>query len=646
MSAQLSYASTGLAHFRAAGMNAVEAELARNASARTQHSWQTLILLGEIQSNAMQSNRAASSDAVTYARFDAPHKTAPSPWMLTQWSEDFGWHRSLEQIATCQPTCTAKDLAGDLESQLELRTQPPRDRPRASSNSSGALASGALASEYAHLSQMLAEAAHDIRAPIAVAQQIISAVSQRVRRAGQFSTAESDLLDEAQLRLMQANQWTEGILVQQSLAHGQPVNVRRRFYPLQWLRGIQPLLNSLAIEHGVRLAWLGWDRSLPRMYLDAHHLSRAVLNLVSNAIQASQPGRQVSVQVVWQTHVTQRLVITIEDQGSGLSDELLQQINAPAAMSLENPCASYAGIGLKTATTLVRALGGSITAQSRAAGGTRFRLMLPVDNYHSLIHSWLQQNGVGAAMPATSAELTNPRITIHALRSSAGEDAKSMWQTIDARLQRAANSNELVYRVASDRWLWLSLQPATAPGVIPHSLSQVLRDLRERDNSWNRPLDCRQQQVFQWQPIAKEGSGRGHRNHVQLTSLTSKLAEKIAEFVGDHVPPIDELQTSDAPIAIRPQSGGPERMIRSDRAQAARPAAHGGRFPASASPKASSLADTPCESFSGSLAELTQQWHIRQRQLDQTSSALRAVETISGTAVPHRDSRWGTTVPH
>ncbi|MEZ6078699.1 MAG: hypothetical protein R3C56_24400 [Pirellulaceae bacterium] len=86
------------------------------------------------------------------------------------------------------------------------------------------------------MSQMLVEAAHDIRSPIAVAQQILSTVSQRVRRDGQMTKAETELLDEAQLRLTQANRWAEGILVEQSLVHGQPVNVRRRFYPLQWLR--------------------------------------------------------------------------------------------------------------------------------------------------------------------------------------------------------------------------------------------------------------------------------------------------------------------------------------------------------------------------------------------------------------------------
>ncbi|MCA9158898.1 MAG: hypothetical protein KDA72_11255, partial [Planctomycetales bacterium] len=72
--------------------------------------------------------------------------------------------------------------------------------------------------------------------------------------------------------------------------------------------------------------------------------------------------------------------------------------------------------------------------------------------------------------------------------------------------------------------------------------------------------------------------------------------------------------------------GGPARMIRSDRAQVTAPIARGGQHhspaPAKGPAKGSSLADTPCESFSGSLAELTQIWHARQQQLDQTSLAL------------------------
>ncbi len=624
MSSQLSYASTGLVNFRASGMNTTAADAARVANVRIQHSWQTLVLRCEFPSSDVRSsdsprNATSRSDAITYARFDASHKAVPSPWMLAQWSEDFGWHRSLQETADVGPIGATKDsIHKPVVTQFDLRNQGTKHHAESASN-----ASGSPTTEQARLSQMLVEAAHDIRSPIAVAQQIIAILSQRAHLDAPFTAAETGLLDEAQLRLTQANSWAEGILIQKSLADGQPVNVRRRFYPLQWLRGIQPLLNSMAIQHGVRLAWIGWDRSLPRLYLDAHHLSRAVMNLVSNAIHASRPGSQVSVQVSWQTHLTQRLVITIEDQGSGLSAELLQQINAGDVAIHEKSLAASAGVGLKTATTLVRGLGGSITAQARAVGGTRFLLTVPVDNYHSLVHSWLQQNGIGAAVPAP---LSRPRITIHALRSSAGEDAKSIWQAIDARLQQAANVNEMVYRVSADRWLWLSLQPTTSPSAIPQTLSQVLIDLRERDNAWNRALDCRQQLVFQWQPPLKNSAqdicDRGERGHVQLMHLTSLLAEKIAEFAGDHVPPLDELQTTDTPIIIRPSAGGPARMIRSDRAQAARIPAHIGRLPTSASSKVSSLADTPCESFSGSLAELAEQWHVRQQRLDQASSAL------------------------
>ncbi|MCA9160701.1 MAG: hypothetical protein KDA72_20360, partial [Planctomycetales bacterium] len=296
MSAQLSYTSTGLARGRELGMKMTDAELARGAAARTQYVWQTLILRCGIQNNespshASEGGSAASSDRGTYLRFDTPHKAAPNPWMLAHWSEDFGWHRSIEPIAACQTPWATQDVLHDsAAAQVNLHTQPVGGLP-----SSFSTASDSLPAEQAHLSQMLAEAAHDIRSPIAVAQQILSTLSQRVRRDGQMTKAETELLDEAQVRLTQANRWAEGILVEQSLAHGQPVNVRRRFYPIQWLRGIQPLLNSLAIQHGVKLAWVGWDRSLPRLYLDANHLSRAVLNLVSNAIQASRPGSQIRV---------------------------------------------------------------------------------------------------------------------------------------------------------------------------------------------------------------------------------------------------------------------------------------------------------------------------------------------------------------
>lgn len=613
LSTQLNYANSNSARPRGR-VSAATGTSASGVSPRAQHSWQTFVLLVKPQLGPPH-----CSVKPAYVRFDSPHNATPSPLALAQWREDFGWHRKLVDVV---PNEKSSDVLGGGASAIISRGT------QAESTGSLPVSDSATQSAVAHdnLKNMLAEVAHDVRAPIAVAQQIISTLSQRSQHLGQWTSEQTELLHEAQLRLTQANRWAEGILVQRGLDHGQPVNIRRRFYPQQWLRSVQPLLNSLAKQRGVRLLWIGWDRSLPRLYSDANQLSRVLLNLVDNAIQASRPGDEVRVHVAWQTRVTQRMIVTIEDDGCGLSQELMQQINAPHNPS-SDPLQTNSGIGLglTTAKKLVHALGGALRAQRPSGGGTRFSLMLPVDNYHSLVHSWLQQNSNRTRLSADSPQ---PQITIHALRSARTVTSPLMWNEIDLQLQQAAGEDDLVYRVARDRWLWLSKQARRGNETVPKAMSTALSKLRERDNAWNLALDCRQQQVFAWQPPTAQIPIHSAARPVAggqtcVMRLTSIIAERIAELIGDHVPPIDDLQIGENPIVIRPNAGGQARLIRSDRAHWDRPTRPLTTASLKPAPTATaSISETPCESFSGTLAELAQQWHSRQVRLDQIQTSI------------------------
>ncbi len=558
-----------------------------------QHTWQTLVSQGDVISN-----QAVRADHVTYARFDEAQPATPAPWMLSQWSHDIGWHRSLAELQL--PSRALAEAA-------------PAPTPNESASSS------------VHLTQMLAEAAHDIRAPIAVASQILNALSSRLRSGVSLGSPEGDLIEQANLRLTQANNWAEGILLERRLEHGQPINVRRRFYPHQWRLGVEPLLESLAARRRVQLEWRGWDRSLPRLYLDPHHLSRIVLNLVTNALEASPPDSSLTLQVAWITNITQQLVLTIEDQGRGLPPHFLRKVNTLNRHSSEPYDLDSRGMGLTTAKSLTRGLGGSLRAEAMHTGGTRFTLSLPVDNYHALIRSWLQHN---AELSSPEHRSARHRISIHAVRSLIGlpvgrkkEAECSLASRLDTRLQQAAGANELVYRVAKDRWLWLSLAPQanskrSGISVLPSTLAEVLKSIEQRGQQQNEAHVCRQQQVFQLNNLSlvaclEVDPNQNRHPQDELLNTTSVLAEKIAELIGEHVPPIDELESQLAFGGTWSESKDGVRQFRKDAAQAV-PAPV-----AAINPQAgSALADTPCETFSGALAEISRQWHACQQQLD------------------------------
>jgi len=115
---------------------------------------------------------------------------------------------------------------------------------------------------------------------------------------------------------------------------------------------------------------------------DAGELSRAVGNLVMNAVQQSSPGSAIVVAVT--EHDDGRAVISVQDDAGGIDPADLDRVfeagwrgsepRTPAVLPTER---GRAGLGLAIVEGIVAAHGGEVTVQN-VAGGCRFDLLLPV----------------------------------------------------------------------------------------------------------------------------------------------------------------------------------------------------------------------------------------------------------------------------
>jgi putative PEP-CTERM system histidine kinase len=105
---------------------------------------------------------------------------------------------------------------------------------------------------------------------------------------------------------------------------------------------------------------------------DRDSLEQALIHLVQNAIDASEPRAPVYVQA-WRDGITGR--IDIVDTGHGMSPEFVRT-------SLFKPFVSSKqggfGIGAFEARELIRAMGGRLTVESREGVGSRFSVTLPL----------------------------------------------------------------------------------------------------------------------------------------------------------------------------------------------------------------------------------------------------------------------------
>lgn len=134
------------------------------------------------------------------------------------------------------------------------------------------------------------------------------------------------------------------------------------------------LLQPLADRHGVVLH----DRTDADAWVraDAQRLRQVLLNVASNAIKYNRSGGWVSMGVA--PGEGARWVLTVEDSGSGLTQDQLARLFQPfERLGHESTGIEGSGLGLVIARRLVEEMGGELTLSSRPSDGTQVRIALP-----------------------------------------------------------------------------------------------------------------------------------------------------------------------------------------------------------------------------------------------------------------------------
>ncbi|MCF8231568.1 MAG: PAS domain S-box protein [Bacteroidales bacterium] len=153
------------------------------------------------------------------------------------------------------------------------------------------------------------------------------------------------------------------------------------FIPVQVLDDVFAMLSFLAENNGVRLQ-KHLDPSVPESLVgDEGKLQRILLNLLENAIKFNQNGTaRIAWEVGEEKDKKQYYDFMVEDDGIGISGEVLNQLERSFRQGDESNTRQYegAGLGLFISGELIKMMGGKLQIE-KPQTGTKIRFSIPFE---------------------------------------------------------------------------------------------------------------------------------------------------------------------------------------------------------------------------------------------------------------------------
>ncbi|SMC18849.1 Signal transduction histidine kinase [Desulfacinum hydrothermale DSM 13146] len=147
------------------------------------------------------------------------------------------------------------------------------------------------------------------------------------------------------------------------------------------VRQTLPLVANQALIKGIALEFRE-GANLPKVSVDAEQLKSVLLNLVINALDATDPGGSITVKSRLALSATKEgdsrrgVEIAVEDTGCGVPPEDLEKVFEPFFTTKE--VGKGTGLGLAVAYGIVARHGGMMRVRSELGQGTEFTIWLPL----------------------------------------------------------------------------------------------------------------------------------------------------------------------------------------------------------------------------------------------------------------------------
>lgn len=309
---------------------------------------------------------------------------------------------------------------------------------------------------------MAAIVSHELRTPVSA----ILAGAHVIRTSPGRTDETADLIIDAG-RLMTG--MLDDLLDHSKMEAGAMVLEARDFELGEFVRDAARFWNAPAAEKGLTLEAVGPGEDVVWLKGDPFRLRQIVNNLVSNAVKFTSQGMiRIEVAVTSPTPGRVRVLMTVTDQGRGISADAMARLFSPFAQGSAEVARTYGGtgLGLTVSRDLARLMGGELTATSVEGQGAAFAVDLTLP--------------VGEPTQAQGAD-TAPPVLTQRMRVLAVDDHEINRRTISLVLQpldvdlSTASDGELALGLLAQRPFDVVLMDVNMPGIDGNETTRRLR---------------------------------------------------------------------------------------------------------------------------------------------------------------------------